>query len=85
MDFHGKTGSHIVKDTINIPDTFIHLGKAIGVLYESDKWDGKPRAYKHDLKKHGNVLAAPEGKDGYSRLIIITGIKIKIKKEGITG
>lgn len=84
-DFHHKTGSKTVTDVIDIPDKFIHIGKAVSLIYESDKFDGKPRLYKHDFKKHGNVLAKPEGKSGFSDLILMTNLKFKIKKEGITG
>lgn len=84
-DFHHKTGHKSITDTIDIPDKFIHIGKAVSLIYESDKFDGKPRLYKHDFKKHGNILAKPEGKSGFSDLILMNNLKFKIKKEGITG
>jgi hypothetical protein len=55
------------------------------LIYESDKFDGKKRLYKHDFKKHGNILAKPEGANGFSDLILMNNLKFKIKKEGITG
>jgi hypothetical protein len=84
-DFHHKTGHKTITDVLDIPEKFVHIGKAVSLIYESDKFDGKKRLYKHDFKKHGNILAKPEGANGFSDLILMNNLKFKIKKEGITG
>lgn len=86
LDFHHKTAAKRINDTIEIPKELIFIGNAVSLIYESDKFDGKKRLYKHDFKKHGAVLAKPmNNKTGFSDIILMTNLKFKIKKEGITG
>jgi hypothetical protein len=80
LDFTGKSRVHIKRTAINIPDEVIKIGKATEITYLSDKWDGKKRLYVHHLKKHGDILVFPDGQG-----ILITGLKLNIKKEGLTG
>lgn len=85
LRFHHKTEVKRVNDSFDLPKEFVYIGKAVELIYESDKFDGKPRLYKHKFKKHGNILAKPEGAAGFSDLIVMNNLKFKIKPEGITG
>jgi hypothetical protein len=80
LDFSGRTKVKKTHASINLPKTWIFVGDAPEINYISDKKDGKKRLYKHRLKKHGKILISPDGK-----LILITGLKLNIKKEGLTG
>lgn len=79
-NFHWKASHKTFQENIDIPKELIFIGTADVINYVSDKFDGKTRKYIHKFKKHGNILASPKGD-----MIIITGLKFKIKKEGITG
>ena len=79
-DFHWKENYETKNDVIDIPDKWIFIGKATEINYQSDKFDGKARHYRHKLKSFGNILISPNGKT-----ILITDLKLQIKKEGLTG
>lgn len=59
-----------------------NIGRATEILYASDKWTGKIKHYIHDFKKTPlvwvNNKTAPT-------VLILSGGKISVKKEGITG
>lgn len=78
--FHARNDIEIFNEEINIPKELVFIGKATELNYQSDKWDGKSRHYRHKFKTFGNVLASPDG-----TMVIITGLNFKIKPEGITG
>ncbi|MBN8571621.1 MAG: hypothetical protein J0M18_18505 [Ignavibacteria bacterium] len=78
--FHARNDIEIFSEDIKIPKELVFIGKATELNYQSDKWDGKARHYRHKYKTFGDVLADPAGK-----MIIITGLNFKIKPEGITG
>lgn len=80
MDFHGKDKAIITEKVFDIPDKVIFIGDAYSINYASDKWDGVKRYYEHKLKTHGQIYISPDGKN-----ILITGLKLNIKPEGLTG
>jgi hypothetical protein len=80
LDFSQRTKAKKTNYSLEIPNTMIFIGNAPEINYISDKFDGKKRLYKHKLKTHGKILISPNGE-----LIIITGLKLNIKKEGLTG
>lgn len=80
LDFSGRARVRKTVTNITIPKQLIYIGDAPEINYLSDKKDGVKRLYKHILKKHGKILASPNGE-----MIIITGLNLNIKKEGLTG
>lgn len=62
-----------------IPKTLVHLGKLISVVYESDKYTGKPTLYEHKTKRPHPVLAS----DPAGRHVHIVGGRMKITGDGL--
>ena len=77
-DFDAVSGSLLSR-----PRGFLHdCGRATYIIYRSDKWIGKNRDYIHHFKKPPRVRA---NKKSQPSLLAITGGKIRVKNEGITG
>jgi len=64
-----------------IPKELIALGDLREIVYLSDKWDNKKRAYVHKFKKPYPKLLTNQGGDQ----LYILGGKYKVKSEGIVG
>ncbi len=79
-DFHQRKHVKTIAKNVVFPEEWIKIGEAFEIAYKSNKWDGKNRLYVHKLKKHGNILVSPKGD-----LVLITDVKLNIKKEGLTG
>lgn len=85
MDFTGKLEARVKKQNISWPKKLIAIGESTDITYRSDKQvgalkGGVKRDYIHSLKKHGRIFVNPEG-----TMIVIMGLKINLKKEGIVG
>jgi hypothetical protein len=65
-----------------LPKRLINLGKVKAVVYESSKWDGKKREYIHTFRKF--PVAKTDNADK-PLLLKISGGRIRVKPEGITG
>lgn len=77
-DFEAVSGS-----LVSAPRGFLfEAGRANHIIYSSDKWGGKKRKYIHEFKKPPKVWA---NKKTDPTLLVLTGGKIAVKKEGITG
>lgn len=79
-EFHQRKNADIKTKTVNFPKEWIEIGIAYEIPYKSNKWDGTFRYYVHKLKKQGKVLVSPKGD-----IVLITDLKLNIKKEGLTG
>lgn len=67
----------------SVPRGFLFdAGRAIHIIYSSDKWGGKKRNYIHEFKTPPKVWA---NKKKDPTLLVLTGGNIAVKKEGITG
>lgn len=64
------------------PKRLISIGKVKSVVYESSKWDGKKREYIHTFRS--KPTARTDNADN-PLLIKISGGRIRVKPEGITG
>jgi hypothetical protein len=67
--------------TIKLPDTVeaVEIGKIISITYESDKYDGKKRLWKHDVTGDRTLHISTDGKV----LVVLPGFKVT--KRGIEG
>lgn len=77
-EFDAATG-----DVMKTPRGFLfNIGRATSLVYASDKWSGKVKHYIHEFKSTPivwvNNKTAPT-------VLILTGGRINVKKEGITG
>lgn len=83
-DFTGYYVSGIRTATIRgrIPTKLHSLGEVKSVVYESAKWDGKKREYIHTFRKY--PIAKTDNADK-PLLVKISGGRIRVKPEGITG
>lgn len=84
-DFTGRTQANVTHKNISWPSKLIFVGIAKDLTYSSDKQVGAlkggiMRNYIHEFKKHGKIYTNPEG-----TMFVITDVKTKMKKEGITG
>jgi hypothetical protein len=62
-----------------LKDTAAELGKLVGVVYRSDKFDGKTRDYEHDFSKPlPSLVTDPEG-----RGLHVVGGRYKVTPDGI--
>jgi hypothetical protein len=78
-EFDGSKVSKIKGPPRVIPGTLVALGKLKSVVYESDKYTGKPTLYEHKTKRPHPVLAAdPDG-----RHVHIVGGRMKITADGL--
>jgi hypothetical protein len=62
--------------------TLTCLGRAKSIVYSSDKWVLRARSYIHTFINMPKVWA---NKKTNPTLVVLTGGKIQVKKEGITG
>jgi hypothetical protein len=67
--------------TINLPDTVeaVEIGKIVSITYESDKYDGRKRLWKHDVTGDRTLHISTDGKV----LVVLPGFKVT--KRGIEG
>jgi len=84
-NFTGRLQATAKAGDIKWPEKLVYMGIAKELNYSTDKQvghliGGKMRDYVHHLKQHGKVWMNPQG-----TMVIIKGLKIKMKKEGITG
>ena len=82
--FSRKDKIHVGK--INIPNikSLIEIGEAFAVAYKSDKFSkGSPKYYEHKLRKHGRIFLVNSTRNAST--ILITGLKLNMKPEGLTG
>lgn len=63
-----------------IPRTVVHLGSLVGIIYRSNRGDGKTNAYIHFMEKPPLLVSNPEGDQLY-----IVGGKYKVTERGIEG
>ncbi len=67
--------------TIRLPQTVeaVEVGKLISITYESDKYDGKKRLWKHDVTGDKTLHISADGKV----LVVLPGFQVT--KQGIKG
>jgi len=67
--------------TINLPDTVeaVEIGRIVSITYESDKYDGRKRLWKHDVTGNRTLHISTDGKV----MVVLPGFKIT--KRGIEG
>lgn len=58
------------------------VDRAVHIIYNSDKWVGRNRKYIHEFKTPPKIWV---NKKTEPTLLVMTGGKIAVKKEGITG
>jgi hypothetical protein len=59
----------------------VELGELAGVLYDSDKWDGRRKSFIHETTRpRPRLFATPDRK----RLVILGG-QIRVKPDGLVG
>lgn len=63
----------------NPPKSAVHIGRIIAIEYESDKFDGVKRIYRHDVTKIREMMLSPDG----TTIIVLPGFKITTR--GIEG
>lgn len=61
------------------PEAAVHIGRIVAIEYESDKFDGVKRIYRHDVTKKRDLLVSIDG----STMIVVPGFKITTR--GIEG
>lgn len=59
------------------------VGRCIHIIYTSDKWVGKKRKYVHEFKKRPKCWV--NKKSTIPTLLVLTGGKIAVRKDGIKG
>jgi hypothetical protein len=47
---------------IDLPRAFVHVGRIVSIVYESDKFDGKAKHYEHEFTKQHELLISPDGR-----------------------
>lgn len=67
--------------TINLPHTVeaVEIGKIVSITYESDKYDGRKRLWKHDVTGDRTLHISTDGKV----MVVLPGFKVT--KRGIEG
>ena len=80
-DWYGDPSLVTEPETVNwkAPKSAIHIGRIVAIEYESDKFDGKSRIYRHEVTKSRELLVSPDG----TTIIVLPGFKIT--KRGIEG
>jgi hypothetical protein len=81
LDWFGKEGLVTEPRVIKIPEDlgFVEIGKIVAIEYESSKFDGKSRVYRHEVTKNREMHLSTDG----SVIIIKPGFKVT--KRGIEG
>lgn len=81
-EFHGKPYNDIVRVDFKNPQQLVYLGKAIEIIYESDKanggGDGEPCWYRHKFHKD-DILCTDQG----GKQLYILGSKLTVEDRGI--
>lgn len=78
-EFESSSGSILDK-----PKGFLHdAGRVVSIVYQSDKWTGKKQKYIHTFKNKPKLRV--NRKKSTPTVLSITGGKIRVKNEGITG
>ena len=87
QDRGGADKVRLVDSPAGTPAVLVTIGDLVGVVYESKKWDGKPKRFLHEFGKHGRkrtqkpVLAVtPDGKQLY-----VLGGDYFVDERGIVG
>lgn len=67
--------------TIKLPHTVeaVKIGRIVSITYESDKYDGRKRLWKHDVTGHKELHISADGKV----LVVLPGFQVT--KQGIKG
>lgn len=80
-EFHGWDAENVTEEETPDMSTLVELGDALGVLYRSDKFNGRRRRYIHEFgRAKPRLFGTADGK-----ALVIFGGKLDIKPEGITG
>jgi hypothetical protein len=74
-DARGKW--HRMKGPSRVPRHLAGLGELVEVVYESNKYDGKKKLYKHRTKRPRPVLAAGDGH------VFVVGGNMKATPDGL--
>ena len=64
---------------IDLPRAYVHIGSIEAIEYQSDKFDGKARSYRHDVVKHRELYLSPDGST------MIVDPPFKVTTRGIEG
>lgn len=81
-DFHGRMPNAVVKISDgrqSMPAVVAGLGRLLSLTYESDKFDGRKRRYRHTFDKPPDLVADHTGQ------LWIVGGKYKVTERGIEG
>lgn len=65
--------------TYRPPEAFVDVGLFVAIEYDSEKFDGEPRIYRHDITKKRRLLISVDGST------IIVDPPLKLTKRGIEG
>jgi hypothetical protein len=77
-EFDAASGS-----LVHAPRGFLfNVDRAVSIVYASDKWVGRARSYIHTFKTPPKVWV---NRKTDPTLLVMTGGRIKVSKEGITG
>jgi len=83
MDFQAKAVAIVDYPTVKLKQ----FGKAISIVYASDKWEGRENLYIHEFsKRNAPAVYVNAGSKGIDpSVIVIKGGNLAIKKGGISG
>jgi len=62
-----------------LPEAYVEVGRIVAIEYESDKYDGKKKVWRHEVTKPRELHVSTDG----STLVVLPGFKIT--KRGIEG
>jgi hypothetical protein len=79
--FTGRPAARIRPLRFHRPRALAKLGRARAIVYESNKWDGKARLYKHDFSKGTQLFADEKGRGQ----LYIRGPRVAVQRRGIVG
>lgn len=81
--FHGKAVKAIKKIVFSQPSTLVYLGRAMSIVYLSDKkhggGDGKPCEFEHEFETAVHLYMDEKGK----RQLYLIGEKLFVNEDGI--
>lgn len=78
--FTGKPARRVREVPGDLGDTLAKLARVSAIEYESDKYDGKRRRYRHEFEKPAYLACDPRG-----RFLVIYGRHIRVTARGIEG
>jgi len=81
-EFYGKPELSTKPRTLKgyeAPEAFIHIGKIAALEYDCDKYDGKPRIWRHEATKERNLYLSVDGST------LVVDPPFKVTKRGIEG